>query len=90
MTLKEEYDFLCDRIEDLKRQIKNAKEKDVSPMTIQMKYMKNYQSILKYRIEKLIDLDESQTKVRRKRGELDDSTMGFQHRMGKPLQKLYT
>ena len=59
MTLKEEYDFLCDRIEDLKRQIKNAKEKDVSPMTIQMKYMKNYQSILKYRIEKLIDLDEN-------------------------------
>lgn len=59
MTLKEEYDFLCDRIDDLKRQIKNAKEKDVSPMTIQMKYMKNYQSILKYRIEKLIDLDES-------------------------------
>lgn len=59
MTLKEEYDFLCDRIEDLKRQIKNAKEKDVSPMTIQMKYMKNYQSILKYRIEKQIDLDES-------------------------------
>lgn len=59
MTLKEEYDFLCDRIEDLKRQIKNAKDKDVSPMTIQMKYMKNYQSILKYRIEKLIDLDES-------------------------------
>ena len=57
MTLKEEYDFLCDRIEDLKRQIKNAKEKDVSPMTIQMKYMKNYQSILKYRIEKIIDLD---------------------------------
>ena len=90
MTLKEEYDFLCDRIEDLKRQIKNAKEKDVSPMTIQMKYMKNYQSILKYRIEKLIDLDESQTKVRRKRGELDDSTMGVQYRMGKPLQKLYT
>ena len=59
MTLKEEYDFLCDRIDDLKRQIKNAKEKDVSPMTIQMKYMKNYQSILKYRIEKQIDLDES-------------------------------
>lgn len=59
MTLKEEYDFLCDRIDDLKRQIKNAKEKDVIPMTIQMKYMKNYQSILKYRIEKLIDLDES-------------------------------
>ena len=52
MTLKEEYDFLCDRIEDLKKQIKNAKDKDVSPMTIQMKYMKNYQSILKYRIEK--------------------------------------
>ena len=90
MTLKEEYDFLCDRIEDLKRQIKNAKERDISPMTIQMKYMKNYQSILKYRIEKQIDLDESQTKVRRKRGELDDSTMGVQHRMGKPLQKLYT
>ena len=59
MTLKEEYDFLCDRIEDLKKQIKNAKDIDVSPMTIQMKYMKNYQSILKYRIEKLIDLDES-------------------------------
>lgn len=59
MTLKEEYDFLCDRIEDLKRQIKNAKERDISPMTIQMKYMKNYQSILKYRIEKQIDLDES-------------------------------
>ena len=59
MTLKEEYDFLCDRIDDLKRQIKSAKEKDVSPMTIQMKYMKNYQSILKYRIEKLIDLDEN-------------------------------
>ena len=59
MTLKEEYDFLCDRIEDLKKQIKNAKEIDVSPMTIQMKYMKNYQSILKYRIEKQIDLDES-------------------------------
>lgn len=59
MTLKEEYDFLCDRIEDLKKQIKEAKEKDISPMTIQMKYMKNYQSILKYRIEKLIDLDES-------------------------------
>ena len=52
MTLKEEYDFLCDRIEDLKKQIKNAKEIDVSPMTIQIKYMKNYQSILKYRIEK--------------------------------------
>lgn len=52
MTLKEEYDFLCDRIEDLKRQIKNAKDADISPMTIQMKYMKNYQSILKYRIEK--------------------------------------
>lgn len=59
MTLKEEYDFLCDRIEDLKKQIKEAKEKDISPMTIQMKYMKNYQSILKYRIEKQIDLDES-------------------------------
>ena len=59
MTLKEEYDFLCDRIEDLKKQIKNAKDKDVSPMTIQLKYMKNYQSILKYRIEKQIDLDES-------------------------------
>ena len=59
MTLKEEYDFLCDRIEDLKRQIKNAKDKDVSPMTIQMKYMKNYQSILKYRIEKIIDQYES-------------------------------
>lgn len=59
MTLKEEYAFLCDRIEDLKRQIKNAKEADISPMTIQMKYMKNYQSILKYRIEKQIDLDES-------------------------------
>lgn len=58
MTLKEEYDFLCDRIDDLKNQIKNAKEADISPMTIQMKYMKNYQSILKYRIEKLIDLDE--------------------------------
>ena len=57
MTLKEEYDFLCDRIEDLKKQIKNAKDKDVSPMTIQLKYMKNYQSILKYRIEKIIDLD---------------------------------
>ena len=57
MTLKEEYDFLCDRIEDLKKQIKNAKDGDVSPMTIQLKYMKNYQSILKYRIEKLIDLD---------------------------------
>ena len=52
MTLKEEYDFLCDRIEDLKKQIKEAKQKDVSPMTIQLKYMKNYQSILKYRIEK--------------------------------------
>ena len=59
MTLKEEYDFLCDRIDDLKRQIKNAKERDISPMTIQMKYMKNYQSILKYRIEKQIDLDEN-------------------------------
>ena len=59
MNLKEEYDFLCDRIEDLKKQIKNAKEIDVSPMTIQLKYMKNYQSILKYRIEKLINLDES-------------------------------
>lgn len=66
MTLKEEYAFLCDRIEDLKHQIKNAKEADISPMTIQMKYMKNYQSILKYRIEKQIDLDESKTKVRRK------------------------
>lgn len=52
MTLKEEYDFLCERIEDLKNQIKNAKDKDVSPMAIQLKYMKNYQSILKYRIEK--------------------------------------
>ena len=59
MTLKEEYAFLCDRIEDLKRQIKNAKEADISPMTIQLKYMKNYQSILKYRIEKQIDLDEN-------------------------------
>ena len=58
MTLKEEYDFLCDRIEDLKKQIKEAKDADISPMTIQMKYMKNYQSILKYRIEKQIDLDE--------------------------------
>ena len=52
MTLKEEYNFLCDRIEDLKKHIKEAKQKDVSPMTIQLKYMKNYQSILKYRIEK--------------------------------------
>ena len=59
MTLREEYDFLCDRIDDLKKQIKNAKEIDVSPMTIQLKYMKNYQSILKYRIEKIIDLYES-------------------------------
>lgn len=59
MTLKEEYAFLCDRIEDLKHQIKEAKEADISPMTIQMKYMKNYQSILKYRIEKLIDIDKS-------------------------------
>ena len=67
MTLKEEYDFLCDRIEDLKKQIKNAKDGDVSPMTIQIKYMKNYQSILKYRIEKQIDLDENQTKTRRKK-----------------------
>ena len=53
MTLKEEYDFLCERIEDLKHQIKEAKDADISPMTIQMKYMKNYQSILKYRIEKM-------------------------------------
>ena len=67
MTLKEEYDFLCDRIEDLKNQIKNAKEIDVSPMTIQLKYMKSYQSILKYRIEKQIDLDENLTKTRRKK-----------------------
>lgn len=52
MTLKEEYNFLCDRIEDLKHQIKESKQKDLSPMTIQLKYMKNYQSILKYRIEK--------------------------------------
>ena len=59
MNLKEEYDFLCDRIEDLKKQIKEAKDADISPMTIQLKYMKNYQSILKYRIEKQIDLDES-------------------------------
>lgn len=59
MTLKEEYDFLCDRIDDLKIQIKKAKDADISPMTIQLKYMKNYQSILKYRIEKQIDLDES-------------------------------
>ena len=59
MTLKEEYEFLCDRIEELKHQIKEAKDADISPMTIQMKYMKNYQSILKYRIEKLIDLDEN-------------------------------
>lgn len=59
MGLKEEYAFLCERIEDLKNQIKNAKDADISPMTIQMKYMKNYQSILKYRIEKQIDLDES-------------------------------
>ena len=58
MTLKEEYDFLCDRIEDLKKHIKEAKKMDISPMTIQLKYMKNYQSILKYRIEKQIDLDE--------------------------------
>ena len=59
MNLKEEYNFLCDRIEDSKNQIKNAKEIDVSPMTIQLKYMKNYQSILKYRIEKQIDLAEN-------------------------------
>ena len=56
MTLKEEYAFLCDRIEDLKNQIKNAKEIDVSPMTIQLKYMKSYQSILKYRIEKSVKI----------------------------------
>ena len=67
MTLKEEYDFLCDRIEDLKNDIKNAKEKAISPMTIQLKYMKSYQSILKYRIEKQIDLDENLTKTRRKK-----------------------
>ena len=67
MNLKEEYDFLCDRIEDLKHQIKNAKDEDISPMTIQLKYMKNYQSILKYRIEKQIDLDENLTKTRRKK-----------------------
>ena len=59
MTLKEEYNFLCDRIEELKNQIKNAKDADISPMTIQLKYMKNYQSILKYRIEKQIDVDEN-------------------------------
>ena len=63
MTLKEEYNFLCDRIEDLKNQIKNAKDADISPMTIQLKYMKNYQSILKYRIEKLIDLDGKEAKT---------------------------
>lgn len=56
MTLKEEYDFLCDRIEDLKKQIKEAKDADISPMTIQLKYMKNYQSILKYRIEKSVKI----------------------------------
>ena len=56
MTLKEEYAFLCERIEDLKHHIKNAKDKDVSPMTIQLKYMKNYQSILKYRIEKSVKI----------------------------------
>ena len=67
MNLKEEYDFLCDRIDDLKKQIKNAKDGDISPMTIQIKYMKNYQSILKYRIEKQIDLDENLTKTRRKK-----------------------
>ena len=66
MNLKEEYDFLCDRIEDLKKQIKEAKEKDISPMTIQMKYMKNYQSILKYRIEKSDKIGQIQTKDRRK------------------------
>ena len=66
MTLKEEYNFLCDRIEDLKHQIKNAKDADISPMTIQLKYMKNYQSILKYRIEKQIDLDENLTKTKKK------------------------
>lgn len=60
MTLKEEYDFLCDRIDDLKNKIKEAKDADISPMTIQLKYMKNYQSILKYRIEKLIDLDKKE------------------------------
>ena len=79
MTLKEEYAFLCDRIEDLKNQIKNAKEIDVSPMTIQLKYMKSYQSILKYRIEKSVKIGQIQTKTRQKRGELDDSTMGFQY-----------
>ena len=56
MTLKEEYAFLCDRIEELKHQIKNAKEIDVSPMTSQLKYMKSYQSILKYRIEKSVKI----------------------------------
>ena len=66
MTLKEEYDFLCDRIEDLKKQIKNAKDGDVSPMTIQIKYMKNYQSILKYRIEKQDKIGQIQTKYRQK------------------------
>ena len=66
MTLKEEYDFLCDRIEDLKKQIKNAKDGDVSPMTIQIKYMKNYQSILKYRIEKSDKIGQIQTKTRQK------------------------
>ena len=66
MTLKEEYDFLCDRIEDLKNQIKNAKGGDVSPMTIQIKYMKNYQSILKYRIEKSDKIGQIQTKTRQK------------------------
>lgn len=60
MNLKEEYDFLCDRIEDLKNDIKSAKERDISTMKIQLKYMKNYQSILKYRIEKLIDLDKKE------------------------------
>lgn len=59
MGLKEELKFLENRINELKEEIKKANYSNVDVMTLQLKYMKNYQSILKYRIEKLIDLDES-------------------------------
>lgn len=51
MTLKDELNYLEDRISELKEEIKKANYSNVDAMTLQLKYMKNYRQILVYRID---------------------------------------
>lgn len=51
MTLKDELNYLEDRISELKEEIKKAKYSNVDAMTLQLKYMNNYRQIIVYRID---------------------------------------